>query len=170
MKELRLEKQGSQYRCLDEDRILYTGELSHSGSTYSMVLKNAFNDELITLSYVKSGFHLFRGSKPTTMDIKYQDQQGTLTPLERTYRWECSDVRYSFVCGEAKDRMDVIMRDADDTLGYVVDHTMKLRHPIYSAELCAVWMLMQERKDYKDRVFMEPEKFERALKEVMKEW
>lgn len=170
MKELRLEKQGTTYHCLDEDHIVYSGELTHSGSTYTMTLTNAFQEQIITISYVKSGFHLFRGSKPTIMDITMNDKQGTLTPQERTYTWDCHGVQYTFVCGEGTNRMDVIMRDAEDTLGYVDDHTMKLRHPIYSAELCAVWMIMQERKEYKDRVFMEPEKFARALSEVKQQW
>lgn len=166
MLELRLEKQGNVYHCYDEDRIIYIGKMNHNGSTYTMTLYNAFEDELYSISYVKAGFSLFRGSKPTTMNIKYHDQKGQLHPQERTYEWNMSEVLYTFICGEAKGRMDVIMRDRDETCGFVEDHVMKVRHLMYSAELSVIWMLMQERKEYKDRVFMEPEKFERAMQEV----
>lgn len=163
MKELYLMKQETGYVCKDGDTIIYEGILRQSRGTSKLVMKNAFGDEIFAFQYTKSGFRLFRGSKPVNIDIQHQQQKGMLRPQQTCYIWELENCSYTFVCGVDHDQTNVIMRDLHDTLGYVKQGICYIDHLFYSAELCAVWMLMQE---LKDKAVLNMEAFQRAFEIV----
>lgn len=165
MTELRLKQQGKQYFCYHDASMIYQTDRELENHRYHLHVYNAFHDHILTITYEKAHFSLFKGKQSDILFHMY-GKQGVLLAQERTYELRWNDISYTFVCGDFEDRMDVIMRDENETLGYVEHHTMVVKHLMYSAILCAIWTLMQERRHYKERVFMESEKFERAMKEV----
>ena len=165
MMELEMKQQGERCFGYHEGVLFYQADLKVIKNVYHLQVYNAFHDEILTIEYEKIGFSLFK-EKQSEIVFEMQGIQGVLVPQERTYELRWNDCSYIFVCGDFTDRMDVIMRDQNETLGYVEYQTMHVKHMMYSAYLFAIWFLMQKRRHLKMRVFMESEKFERAMKEV----
>lgn len=165
MIELEIKQQENSCFCFHEGVMLYQADLQLIKNVYHLQVYNAFHDEILTIVYEKTGFSLFK-EKQSDIIFQMHGIQGVLMPQERTYELLWNDGTYTLVCGDFDDRMDVIMRDQNDTLGYVEYQTMHVKHMMYSAYLFALWYLMQKRRHLKMRVFMESEKFDRAMKEV----
>lgn len=164
MKTLHIKKYGAIWQCYDEEVIVYSGEVIKEGSNESIVLKNAFDEEVIKLSYAKSGFKFFRSSKPSKFTIFYHEQEGTILPKEHSYSWNHQGITYSFICGKIDQELGIIMRDHDTTLACVKEADITLFQSSYSGELCAFTILM---KEIKDRVLLDEDKFVRSFTEAM---
>lgn len=164
MKTLHIKKYGATWQCYDEEMVVYSGELVKEGSLEKLLLRNAYGDEILSLSYTKSGFKLFRSSKPNKFTITMHGKQGLLMPKEHTYEWSFQDITYSFVCGEIDHDLGVIMRDHETTLACAKEEDITLFQSSYSAEFCAFTMLM---KEIKDRVLLDEDKFLRSYTQAM---
>lgn len=164
MKTLHIKKYGAIWQCYDGEVIIYSGELIKEGSTDTMILNNAFGDEILKISYTKSGFKLFRSSKINKFTITMHGQEGVLLPKEHSYEWSFQNIKYSFVCGEIENSLGVIMRDHEATLACVKEEDITLFHSAYSAEFCAFTILMRE---IKERVVLDEDKFRRSYVQAM---
>lgn len=158
MKELCLEKRGNTWVCKEEEVVLYYGETKQG----TCVIRNAYQEVILTFTYEKSGFKLFRSKQPVDFTFEYEGKAGRLLGEERTYAWTCGAISYTFVIGLRKGEVGVILRDSQNTVAYANGLSARIQ-PLYSAELCAVWMLMQ---DVKERVLMEEDKFERSIQQA----
>lgn len=166
MKELWLCKQGDGYLAKIGTTILYQGALHQEKGKESLTLYNAFHDPIYTFSYQKKGFRLFRGKPDAQITVLEGVTQGVITKKREYYDWEMSEVTYTFLCLKCGDHVDVILRDQEESLGYVKDGKGWVLHPCYSAQLCAIWMLAQA---YKDLEEMEEARFMRAMEAVIED-
>lgn len=163
MKTLHIKKYGSTWQCYDEEVIVYSGEIVKEGSTEAMILKNAFGDELIKLSYTKSGFKLFRSSKISKFTITMHGKEGVLLPKEHSYEWKFQDIQYTFTCGEIEHTLGVIMKDHETVLACAREEDITLLHSSYSAEFCVFTMLM---KELKERIVLDESAFIRLYEQA----
>lgn len=162
MEPLQFKKTGSTWVCQKEDTILYYGDEKTSNGKHEFVVRNAYQEVILCFTFQKSGFKLFGSKKPTSFSFSFEGKEGELQPKERTYDWICGDIKYTFTLGMYNGSLAMVFHDAQDTIAYVTKTTSSIQ-PLYSAEFCGVWMLLQE---VKERVLMEDDKFERALKKA----
>jgi len=172
MKEFYLEKQrDGSYVCKDEEAIVYRGLWKRDGNLRQLLLYNAFQDEIIALSYTKSGaFRLFRNNKPAAIIVRFQNHSGTLHPHKTNYAWQVNDITYTFYCGIDQGTINLAMYDGEELIAYVVKNRCVLKHFLYSVELCAVWMFLQEHLEQKNPICMEQEAFMYMLREGSRQW
>lgn len=163
MKNLQLKQSGNLFTIWDNTTNIYSIDTVQSGSSLDIKVKNAYDEEILSLLVQHSGFKLFRTNKISSMKVHMNHQEGSIIPREHSYEWMMQEVSYTFVCGELAGSNALIMSDHEDTLGYASKDGINLQHMMYSAELCAFFVYLMVSKD---KIQLDTEKFARAYAQV----
>lgn len=145
MKEYKLYRQGEQYLCRDGELIVYRGHLTPSQGHNVLTMCNAFGDVLFSMRMSKnSGLRLRRNRRGETLKFTYEGRTGSLMMGEDSYEWRQGDCLFHIACHKVSDHVDLLVQDRYEPLACVIAGECMMKHACYSAQICAMWMIMQE--------------------------
>ena len=167
MKEYKLLKQGEAYLCRDGEMILYRGSMRHAQGYAILTMYNAFADVVFSIRWPKNnGLRLRRNRKSEGFQCIYEGEGGEVRIGEEGYEWKQGECEYHIMCRKENDQVDMLLQDRYEYLGGVIMGRCMIKQSLYSAEICAMWMLLQERIMDKSMPLMDQEAFLQRWKEA----
>lgn len=165
MKSFLFVKQGDgNYGMQDQGQLIYRGESRHSKGSQTLMLRNAYDDVIITITMpIGNAFSLFHARKGTEMSVQMGDQQGQLYWKEAQLHWQLPSSRYQMVIADHEPYADIIMSREQEVLGYSQGMSCWLKSTAYSAVFAVLWMMMQQRRSIR---FLDESTYARYMKEA----
>lgn len=152
------------YAMQDQGCTIYTGQSLMGKNSQTLVLRNYYNDPIITInSSVSGSLRLFHSHKDTVMNLQMEQMAGQLVWENLTLQWQLPASQYHFIAVKHSPYVDMIMSDEREVLGYSQGLSGWLKSTTVSAPFAAIWMLMQEKSNIR---FVDETVFAQKRKEV----
>ncbi len=167
MEEFRIEYISPQERFIKQaDTVYYRCHFTQNKNGSEMILKNTYDDMILTLSWVKSsGFRFFRGNRNHPIVIHEQAVSGTLEMKENSYLWKMNGVQYRFICRKQGQTIEFVLCDRQEVLGCVQDACGKVTHNLYSMILCAFWLWIDKYHEDHEDIVCDEQRFMQLMNE-----
>lgn len=167
MEEFRIERISPQDRLIKQaDTVYYRCHFEQRKNETEMVLKNAYDDVIITLVWMKSsGFRFFRGNRNHTVVIHEAADSGSLEMEGNSYLWHMNGVQYRFICRKQGNTIEFVLCDRGEVLGCVQDGCGKVKHNLYSMILCAFWLWTDKYNEDHENIVCDEQRFMQLMKE-----
>lgn len=168
MDELQISKQtNDEWKFLWQDNCYYTGGIHQAKGSQILELKNSYGAVIITMTTMKSGgFHLFRANKNMNVEIRNEVHTGSLWIENNSYVWDAG-AKYHFYVRNNHERLELVMCDNSNVLGYITENKIFMEKLMYSSILCAFWLWLNQRWVIKENIVYDELKVQQLLEKAI---